>query len=743
MRATTPIRLILAAVLVLGSAGAAGAQLTLGGMNVEGEIESGVRFNADDPERKRTQKFEEYRDMGEGLQLDSLRLRLFRPDESYSFELGGSKWGRDDQEFSLSVGQLGLWEFRFDWDQTPHTLSTTARSLAVETSPGVFVLPTARPALVAHNSAPEIDDITVRWDTAKLNLKITPTPDLEIGISYTRIDKDGARPTGVAFGTPGSGFYEIAAPIDERIHDLRLRGVFAREMWQLQASYTLSVFDNGLRRLLVDNPCFGNPAGCFDAAAIPTGQRSVAPSNIAHTVSLAGGVNLPMRTRVNANVSYSLRLQDDSFLPHSNRFTPAGTPALALPAEDLDGRVQVLLGNLSLVTRPLRPWTLTAKYRIYDLIDESAKLIFVNSVENDRVVQTEPRQSGQWGFTKQNFDLDNRFQILRSLAVTVGAGWERWDRGDHREVAESDEVSGKLALDVTPADWLVTKLKYTPSFRRINKYNTRAHVEHSVIEDPATLLQGQSTLLRKFDEAERDRHKIELLLQIMPTDAFTFTPTFAWRYDDFDMGYAPKGVEQLGLLDETSWSAGADLSWAPIERLSFSTGYAYENITQTMRSRSRPVTGASTFDFFNYDWISEQADRVHTVSASLKAALIPKVLDLELGANYSSAYGEVDTSNPLTPTSGTAAQRLTATAKPWPAFQDTLIRLDAALKYTFLKQWTASLRYAFESFEKRDWRTDILNPFMPGANGTVWLGSDTKDYTAHIVGASLSYRFGK
>src|SRR3990172_2338975 len=141
MRATTPVRLTLAALLVLGTAGAASAQLKLGGMNLEGEIESGLRFNVDDPERRRTQKFEEYRDMGEGLQLEGLRLRLFRPDESYAVEFGGSKWGREDQEFSLGVGRLGLWEFRFDWDQTPHVFSTDARMLARETSPGVFRLP--------------------------------------------------------------------------------------------------------------------------------------------------------------------------------------------------------------------------------------------------------------------------------------------------------------------------------------------------------------------------------------------------------------------------------------------------------------------------------------------------------------------------------------------------------------------------------------------------------------------------
>src|SRR6185436_10714230 len=98
---------------------------------------------------------------------------------------------------------------------------------------------------------------------------------------------------------------------------------FARESWQLQAGYALSIFDNGERSVTADNPCFGlaapvtaAPAGCGpDAAGAPAaGTVSLAPSNQAHTWNLAGGVTLPMNTRVNGNVAYGLRFQNSSFL---------------------------------------------------------------------------------------------------------------------------------------------------------------------------------------------------------------------------------------------------------------------------------------------------------------------------------------------------------------------------------------------------------------------------------------------
>ena len=131
---------------------------------------------------------------------------------------------------------------------------------------------------------------------------------------------------------------------------------------------------------------------------------------------------------------------------------------------------------------------------------------------------------------------------------------------------------------------------------------------------------------------------------------------------------------------------------------------------------------------------------VDTFHAGTTATLIPRVLDWSLGASYSYALGRVDTRNPIPPTSGTAAQRANATARPFPAFEDALLRLDTALKYHFSKVWTARLGYVFESFEKHDWRTDHLNPFVPVVTA-IWLGNDQKNYTAHIVGVTLGYRF--
>ena len=166
----------------------------------------------------------------------------------------------------------------------------------------------------------------------------------------------------------------------------------------------------------------------------------------------------------------------------------------------------------------------------------------------------------------------------------------------------------------------------------------------------------------------------------------------------------------------------------------------YEVLFQKMLSRSRPVTGTTTLDFVDFDWLSDLKDTVQTAYVGFKAALIPKVLDLRIDGNYAYALGQIKSRNPVAPTSGTAAQDETARAKRFPSFEDTLLRVEAALIYHFLKNWSAKVGYAFETFEKSDWRTDQLNPFIPGVS-SIWLGNDLRNYTAQMIGATLAYRF--
>jgi MtrB/PioB family decaheme-associated outer membrane protein len=767
MRTTRMVRSVLAGLVVLAAAGPASAQtappaetappIEIGGFRLEGYGEAGVRFFGERPTQKESAKFEEYRDINQGLYLQGLWLRFFTPDEKYSGEISGRQWGLQDQEYHLSFERLGLWQAGFDWDQMRHVFSTSAQTLLNETSRGVFVLPNPRPPLSAYNTGGGIDEISVRWDTAHMFFKFNLSENADLFAEYTRTHKDGEKPFGMAFGSPGGNALEVLQPIEQTIHDFRLRGTWVTDRWQLQAGYTMSIFLNDLDFVRADNPCqptptpVSAPCAAGDIGTNKTfGTVSLPPTNMAHTLSLQGAVNLPLRTRISSNFTYGLRLQNDDFLPQTSTNTlPLTNPSVALPQKSLHGAVQTILFNLNATSRPLPlPVTFTAKYRLYDLIDDSDVVRFQAFVVNDQPTVTPgPTFSQRFSYMRQNADLDGRWQITRPLALTLGTAWERWDRPTTREVPESDEFFAKAAVDVTPADWLMLRATYLPSFRRINRYNTNSLSQVETNAAPGE--PGQSYLLRKFDESDRDRQRVDLMVQITPTETLTITPTASYRFDDYiasglqhdASGPGQKGA-MLGLQEAVSWSAGMDLNWTPTERLSFATGYVHESNFQKQRSRNRTSGTTPAGDDPAFDWVSDNTDTVDTYHASITARLIPGKLDLKFAGNYSYALGRIETWNPNAPgnTAVAAAAGTNAVAERFPAFEDSLLRLEASLRYHFAQAWTASLNYAYEAFRKHDFRTDTINPFVPG-DSAIYLGNDLKNYEAHIFGVTIGYHF--
>lgn len=739
------VRLIVAALGAMVMVAPAFAQeWQIGGFNLEGGVTAGVRGFVEEPSKREKAKFEEYRDIPRGPFLDRLRLRFFKPDESYSIEILGSKWLQEDQEYGLNVGRLGLWDFSFEWDQTPHILSTTARTLERRQDERNWTLPVPRPALNAStwNNAPFLDPIGVRWDTARIGLRLTPTPNLDIAAEYTRIRKEGDKPFGVAFGSPGNQFVEIPRPIDQTVDDFRLKATYARDTWQIQAGYTLSVFRNDDRFVRADSP-FAATWGAFsDGSSVPAaGQVSLEPDNIAHTFTLSGGVNLPLRTRVTANFSYSLALQDQKFLPHTinpNILAEPDASVLALPQNSLNGLVNKILFNVNATSRPIAPLTLVLKYRLFRYDDDSDSPVFPGNVESDRTLRDEFEKAVRPNFTRQNVDADARFALARPLALTVGGGWERWDR-DLREVKQSDEVFAKAAVDANLLDWLTARLTYRPSVRFVGKYDPFARQRAEalgVLEEATDIGQGQSQLLRKPDESDRTRQRVDLLLTASPLDTMSTSLNASWHDDDYP--HSP-----LGLKKETGWSAGFDLNWSPVQIVTFTAGYVHEVFWQKMRSQYRgvPVEDEPATNNASDTWISDIQDTTDTAFLGVSFALIPKVLDWNFAGDYSFATGDILTRNPLGPVAQASAQ-----ANRLPATDAEIFRLGTALRYHFWKVWTVSVGYTFESFAKNDWRTDQLQPLSFGPTGAlltngVFLGNDLKNYTAHIVGATLGYRF--
>jgi hypothetical protein len=271
-------------VLLIALAGVAGpgaGRTQAQGVKLTTEV--GVRAFTDKLATEQLGKFEEYRQVPSGLFLQGLRLQ-YEPAGTSLFELGAQRAGQRDQGYWLSASKPGLFDLRVGWDQIPHMYSSTARMIGSTTN---FALPTPRPDTATWNStASSLNPIRNRWDAGQLSLALRPTESLESKAEYTLILKDGNRPIGMAFGSPGSNYREILEPIDQTTHDLKLSQSLANEYYQLLVSYNLSIFANANTSVVADNPLVATDAATTGAAR---GRLALAPDNIAHTFTFVGG----------------------------------------------------------------------------------------------------------------------------------------------------------------------------------------------------------------------------------------------------------------------------------------------------------------------------------------------------------------------------------------------------------------------------------------------------------------------
>lgn len=718
------------------------------------DIEGGYR---DMDGRRSSAKFQEYRVLEESPFLDHLRLTLETKDKKQYIDFTAIDSFKQDQSYLFRTGQYGGYELEIFWDQVPHLLSTTGRTLFTTTrEDGAVSLtlpsgvastvqaatPATRASVLAGFLANAVPvDLSFLTTKAGFGLKYNLTDSLDFGVRYTFTQKDGTIPFGAGIGSPGGNVVELPAPLFNRTHQVEARTQYARPGWNMILGYTASFFDQG-----IDNITFDNPLSATNSpTASALGRTTMDPSNQAHNVFLSGGISLPLQTRIMGKVSYGWRLQDESFVSHTVNPVLAADPQLALPRNSFDGDIRTTLVAFNATSRPLAtvPLTLSSGYRFYDFNNRSPEIVFPAHTVRDTSITVGSEVTTPFSYRKHNAHLDAGYTLLSDLHVKLGYEWERWDRDpNQRELPTSDEHFLKTSLDYTPIDWLLFRAAYRRSWRNIDNYTSQAHDVHVTkdIEGEAFVPDstGQSILLRKFDEADRIRDRVEILASITPIETLNFTATYSLIRDDF-------GNSPLGLQDSRGWSLGGDLTYSPVSWLSFFVNYMREEFNYDQLSRSRPVVSGEGVDFPDFNWRSINRDKVDTYGVGADISLIPKRLNFRLTYSFSDADTIINSFNPVTPTSGTAAQQATATAVRYPLSNTNLHTLIAALRYNLTKNWSLKGEYRFEQFREKDWATDQigqsgLTNLLPTTD--TYLGARfLQNYDAHIGAFTLRYQF--
>jgi MtrB/PioB family decaheme-associated outer membrane protein len=699
----------------------------------------------------RSSKFLEYRDVPEGLSGPSFRFGTETP--STTIRLSGANLSQDDKYVRAYVDSRLL---RADivYDQIPHRFGFDARSIETRvardaygiedttqrafqntleaTTPRsainfAFLRALVEPALNTAN----VFDVELRRDRGSIELQILPEAALDTRITYFQENRRGTRGAGSSFGF--GNVVETPEPIDYRTREVGLNAEYPIRNGLVRGMVRMNEFSNALTSYTFDNPFRASDSTDASAYQAPGsasvngpafGRLSLPPDNRA--VNAAAGIlyKLPWNTRLTADVGMGRWTQDDTLVPYATNTAireafagPGGTPT-PLPVSTLDGVINTTTLNLQVTSKPLRNTSLTARYRSYDLENDTPRVTIPGYARFDSSWQPNARITVPYSWGSSKAELVASYD-LRLGSVEAGFRQERVDR-TFRETRETRDNVWHVAGDVRPVSWLIARASYERGRRRFDEYDFERGEDASFVVHPAAPLNLPQ--LRRFDQANRNSERVSVMLQVTPLDTLTFSVNGSRNLDDYD------DHSDYGLLEWQTGSFSIEADYSPTDRLSTFLFASVDEVRGFQRGRQSAGTiSVNPLD----DWTAENTDEAHTFGGGVTFAIIPERIDLDVSARHQTVDGFADL---FSPPGGTPDVAFSI-----PQVDDTRITtVSAELGYALMTSWELAVGGWLERYRIRDAQTSNSQPYMPGG---FFLAENNGDYRGNALYLRATYRF--
>ena len=723
-------------------------------------------------------KFNEYRDIKDGLYLYRLNLGLLdRPGSRY-IDLAARNLFRDDQNVLLATGKWRKWRFELEWDETPHLISTKAKTPYNYQGDGIFTVPstagvdmstagasTAKDSTVASYLSSNLHDteLGTQREKARISYSMNATPELAFKIPAGVERKEGFEVPSAAIGDrpPRALNTQISEPVDYSTKELSFKTDYAKENYQVQFSYLLSAFDNDNDSLTWNNifydPTSGNTTTVEDGATDRTystvGRTALYPDNLYQNFTLTTAFNLPKESRLDATVSYSRFDQNENLLPYS--YSALGTDwdsASKLPRTSAEAELSSTYLKLNYSIIPVQGLGLHGFYNYYGLEngtntdewyyvtqDASSNTSGGTNVNNQR-------KNLAYDYAKQNYGVDAYYPFK---GYRFGLGYEREEIGrDFRESDTSEDIF-KASLSTQLAKILSLKLKYHYGIRDGSGYNGEvtdesyhfSNAAESGSDRPVSAFSNHPDL-RKFDVADRKRSQFDISAAASPRPDLSFSASYSFREDDFDSdvtstqplagtGFAAEaGVtpgDQLGLLKDRRDFYTVDASYRPEENITLSVFFSREILKQVQRGMAvdeNARTTSATWAVASNQWMAEVHDKTNTFGAAAGYVIIPEKLNLAVDYTYS--YGTVA----IDYTGYGSDQPLTTTYYAFSNPDKVSHRnhvIDATLEYKAMKNLVVGLSYLYDRYKVKDWMQEATGDWVEEVGSEFFLRDETED----------------
>lgn len=715
-------------------------------------------------------KFEEYGKVPPGPFIDSVWMRAGSYDGLYGVGFWARNVGYNNQAYYLDLSKAGTHYLTLGWEQTPHLISTSAKTVFGGVGTPQLTAPSAlRTTLEANQAnatASGAAGVTARTnienaingtagpltmgtqrDKGTVAYRYTPNDRTEITVDYSNERRTGTRPIGLSWGTGfASNIVEAVQPIDDRTQNVDVKGQYVAitpwgKNWVTMLQYSGSFYDNSLRQLGVQNPyCLNTGGGCLADLRI-----ALPPSNMANAITFNSALVLPSDGRLTNTVQYNMMRQNDTFVPTAiNGLNPS-----PFPSSSANARVDALLLNNVLTGKIADDLRGTVRYRLYDYNNFTPENIWVDYVRADGSISAEPRRNLAIAYTKQNANGELTWRPYNWMNVGAFGGWERYDR-TRRDVNVTNEYSVKLFGDADV--W-----ENGPKVRSSVLYAVRRYQNYDVlafVADPALGPYSENVIqMRKFDMSNRDRLKAEGFVDIPFNANLTVTPTFGVLADHY-----PDSIpNQLGVHSDRGWNAGLDVSTRIGPDVKITLVYNYE---ERFRNMSDCCGGAAGGVIPANIWSSDIKQTYHTFIASTAWKAIPDTLEFRF--EYLFAFGsEANNTTPCASgVNGCTGSGTDVTTTQFPTERNTFQRFTALALYHvdpdlvrrmgWQGKVVAKVRYVYERNRTDNFAIDNMTPYIPtpdqtsdltGGGRSIFLAYINPNYTAQYVVGSLGFKW--
>ena len=400
-----------------------------------------------------------------------------------------------------------------------------------------FVNALVQPSLAA--SAPF--DLGFDRQIANGLVTLSPSPVLSVKVGYFNEQRRGYRGgIGTSFGF--SNAVETPEDTSYLTQDVGADAEISGKWGVARAALHYNWFRNSIPAQSFDNPFLATDSiGSSLLLGPARGLLSLPPDNDAIVASAGTTLKLGKTTRLSADLSHSTWSQDQTpFIPYSTNSaitTPVvATNPAALPAQALAGKINVTSFNASFSARPASKLRFNARYRLYDLSNDTARITFPGYVPFDGSWKATPRISVPYGNKNSRLDATLGYDLG---AFSLEAGYKH--NGINREFRETEKTTEngfRLGADVRRG-WFVLHGGYEFGSRDFSGLEIERSEDASFVTPitPANIYAAPSSTLcaggvvcnLRFDQAPRHLNKAFALVQLTPTDTLVLQPVLHIR----------------------------------------------------------------------------------------------------------------------------------------------------------------------------------------------------------------------